>query len=60
MSTSLVAVEVDTKTSAYKYMIALCFFMVDMDAIDRGIELEIACDSRAMNIYIDEAISLLH
>lgn len=58
MSTSLVVV--DTETSAFKYMIALCFFRVDMMAIDRGIELELAYNPKAMNMYIDEAISLLH
>ena len=58
MNTSLVVV--DTETSAFKYMIALCFFMVDMMAIERGIALENAYDPTAMNMYIDEAISLLH
>ena len=58
MSTSLVVF--DTETSAFKYMLALVFFMVDMMAIERGIELEKAYDSTAMNMYIDEAISLLH
>ena len=58
MSTSLVVI--DTETSAFKYMLALVFFMVDMMAIERGIELEIAYDPTAMNMYIDEAISLLH
>lgn len=58
MNTSLVVI--DTETSAFKYMIAICFFMVDMAAIERGIELGIAYDSKAMNMYIDEAISLLH
>lgn len=58
MSTSLVVV--DTETSAFKYMLATVFFMVDMMAIDRGIDLEIAYNPKAMNMYIDEAISLLH
>ena len=58
MSTSLVVV--DTETSAYKYMLALVFFMVDMAAIDRGIDLEIAYSPEAMNMYIDEAIRLMH
>ena len=58
MSTSLLVI--DTETSAFKYMLALCFFMVDMMAIERGIALETAYDSTAMNMYIDEAISLLH
>ena len=58
MSTSLVLV--DTETSAFKYMLALVFFMVDMMAIKRGIALETAYDPTAMNMYIDEAISLLH
>ena len=58
MSTSLVVI--DTETSAFKYMLAMVFFMVDMMAIDRGIELELAYDSTAMNMYSDEAISLLH
>ena len=57
MSTSLV---VDTETSAFKYMLAIVFFMTDMMAIERGIELELAYDPKAMNMYIDEAISLLH
>lgn len=58
MNTSLVVI--DTETSAYKYMLAMVFFMVDMAAIDRGIDLEIAYNPKAMNMYIDEAISLLH
>ena len=58
MSTSLVVV--DTETSAFKYMLAIVFFTVDMMAIERGIELEHAYDAKAMNMYIDEAISLLH
>ena len=58
MSTSLVVV--DTETSAFKYMLAVVFFMVDMQAIDLGIALETAHDPTAMNMYIDEAISLLH
>ena len=58
MSTSLVVV--DTETSAFKYMIAIAFFMTDMIAIERGIALEIAYNPKAMNMYIDEAISLLH
>ena len=58
MSTSLVVV--DTETSAFKYMLAIAFFTVDMMAIERGIALEKAYDPTAMNMYIDEAISLLH
>ena len=58
MSTSLVLV--DTETSAFKYMLAIVFFTVDMMAIDRGIALETSYDPTAMNLYIDEAISLLH
>ena len=58
MSTSLVVV--DTETSAFKYMLALVFFMVDMTAIKRGITLETSYDPTAMNMYNDEAISLLH
>lgn len=58
MNTSLVVV--DTETSAFKYMLAMVFFRVDMMAIDRGIDLEIAYSPKAMNMYIDEAISLLH
>ena len=58
MSTSLVVV--DTETSAFKYMLAIAFFMTDMMAIERGIALETAYDPKAMNMYIDEAISLLH
>ena len=58
MSTSLVVI--DTETSAFKYMLALVFFMVHMTAIKRGIALETSYDPRAMNMYIDEAISLLH
>ena len=58
MSTSLVVI--DTETIAFKYMLAMGFFRTDMEAIDRGIFLEIAYDPTAMNMYIDEAISLLH
>ena len=58
MNTSLVVV--DTETSAFKYMLAIVFFMTDMMAIERGIALETAYDPTAMNMYIDEAISLLH
>ena len=58
MSTSLVVV--DTETSAFKYMLAIVFFTVDMMAIERGIELEHAYDATAMNMYIDEAIRLMH
>ena len=58
MSTSLVLV--DTETSAFKYTVALAFFRTDMTAIERGIDLEIAYNPKAMNMYIDEAISLLH
>ena len=58
MSTSLVVV--DTETSAFKYTLAMCFFTTDMEAIDRGIMLELASDPTAMNMYIDEAIRLLH
>ena len=58
MSTSLVVV--DTETSAFKYTLAMVFFRTDMMAIERGICLEYACDAKAMNMYIDEAISLLH
>ena len=58
MSTSLVLV--DTETSAFKYMLAMVFFRTDMLAIERGIELEKAYDHTAMNMYIDDAISLLH
>lgn len=58
MSTSLVVV--DTETSAFKYMLAIGFFRCDMHAIDRGIELEIAHSPEAMNMYIDEAIRLMH
>ena len=58
MSTSLVVV--DTETSSFKYMLAMVFFRVDMKAVDRGIELEKAYDPAAMNMYIDEAIRLMH
>ena len=58
MNTSLVVV--DTDTCAYKYMLAMVFFMVDMAAIDRGIDLEIAYSPKAMNMNIDEAIRLMH
>lgn len=58
MNTSLVVF--DTETSAFKYTVAMAFFMTDMIAIDRGIDLEIAYNPKAMNMYIDEAISLLH
>ena len=58
MSTSLVVF--DTETSAFKYTVAMAFFRTDMSAIDRGIDLEIAYNPKAMNMYIDEAISLLH
>ena len=58
MSTSLVVF--DTETSAFKYTLAMIFFSVDMMAIERGIDLEHAYDAKAMNMYIDEAISLLH
>ena len=58
MSTSLVVI--DTETSAFKYSLATGFFICDMIAIERGIALEIAYDPTAMNMYIDEAISLLH
>ena len=58
MSTSLVVF--DTDTSAFKYTLAVGFFRCDMMAIERGIALETACDPTAMNMYIDEAIRLLH
>ena len=58
MSTSLVVV--DTETSAFKYTLAMAFFRTDMVAIDRGIDLEIAYSPKAMNMYIDEAIRLMH
>ena len=58
MSTSLVVV--DTETSAFKYTVAMAFFRTDMVAIDRGIDLEIAYNPMAMNMYIDEAIRLMH
>ena len=58
MNTSLVVI--DTETSAFKYMLAMVFFRTDMLAIEHGIELELAYDPTAMNMYIDEAISLLH
>ena len=58
MSTSLVVV--DTETSAFKYTVAMAFFRTDMAAIDRGIDLEIAYNPKAMNMYIDEAIRLMH
>ena len=58
MSTSLVVI--DTETVAFKYMLAVGFFKVDMMAIKRGIALESACDPTAMNMYIDEAIRLMH
>ena len=58
MSTSLVVF--DTETSAFKYRLAMGFFITDMHAIDRGIELEIAHSPEAMNMYIDEAIRLMH
>ena len=58
MSTSLVVI--DTETVAFKYMLAVVFFTVDMMAIERGIALETACDPTAMNMYIDEAIRLMH
>ena len=58
MSTSLLVI--DTETSAFKYMLAMVFFTVDMMAIERGIATEVSYDPKAMNMYIDEAISLLH
>ena len=58
MSTSLVVF--DTETIAFKYTVALAIFRTDMAAIDRGIDLEIAYNPKAMNIYIDEAIRLMH
>lgn len=58
MSTSLVVF--DTETSTFKYTVALAFFRTDMAAIDRGIDLEIAYSPKAMNMYIDEAIRLMH
>ena len=58
MSTSLVVV--DTETSVFKYTVAMAFFRTDMWAIDRGIDLEIAYSPEAMNMYIDEAIRLMH
>ena len=58
MSTSLVVV--DTETSAFKYRLATGFFICDMIAIKRGIALESAYDPTAMNMYIDEAIRLMH
>ena len=58
MNTSLVVI--DTETIAFKYMLAMVFFTTDLMAIERGIALETAYDSTAMNMYIDEAISLLH
>ena len=58
MSTSLVVV--DTETSTFKYRLAIGFFITDIHAINRGIALESAYDPTAMNMYINEAISLLH
>ena len=58
MSTSLVVI--DTETSAFKYRLAMGFFICDMHAIDRCIALEVAYDSTAMNMYIDEAIRIMH
>lgn len=58
MSTSLVVF--DTETVAFKYTLAIGFFRCDMHAIERGIDLEHAYDATAMNMYIDEAIRLMH
>lgn len=58
MGTSLVVF--DTNTVAFKYTIAMAFFRTDMMAIERGIDLEIAYSPKAMNMYIDEAIRLMH
>lgn len=58
MSTSLVVF--DTETSAFKYTVAMAIFRTDMVAIDRAIDLEIAYNPKAMNMYIDEAIRLMH
>ena len=58
MNTSLVVF--DTETSAFKYTLAMAFFRTDMVAIERGIDLEHAYDAKAMNMYIDEAIRLMH
>ena len=58
MSTSLVVF--DTVTSAFKYTVALCIFRTDMVAIERHIEIEKANDPTLMNMYIDEAIRLMH
>lgn len=58
MGTSLVVF--DTNTAAFKYTVAMAFFRTDMVAIERGIDLEIAYSPKAMNMYIDEAIRLMH
>lgn len=58
MNTSLVVV--NTKTSAYKYEIAMCFFRTDMLFIKQGTATEINYDSTGFNMYIDEAIRLMH
>lgn len=58
MSTSLVVV--DTETSAFKYTVAMCFFRSDMMIIDCGMASKVTYDPTVMNMYINEAISLLH
>ena len=58
MSTSLVVV--DTEKGVFKYTVAMCFFRVDMAFIKLGLASEVNYDSTVMNMYINEAISLLH
>ena len=58
MNTSLVVF--DRETAHYKYEIAMCIFRMDMQIIKDGMGTESNYDSEVMNMYIDEAISLLH
>lgn len=58
MNTSLVVVASDA--SWFKYEIAMSIFRSDMIFIDWGMASSITYDSSVMNMYIDEAIRLMH
>ena len=58
MNTSLVVF--DMETAHYKYEMAMCIFRMDMRLIKVGNGTEYNYDSKVMNMYINEAISLLH
>lgn len=58
MSTSLVVVNMETPH--YKYKIALSIFRMDMGFIKIGMATESNYDSTVFNMYIQEALSLLH